>query len=157
MRSLEYWTKYLEQQEEELRRALEQRTASERPSRAAAEPDAAPGRQVDTVRLQETAVGLRKQLRRRSPAGDGRRQEVAQRSYKRFRETREEFLERLLDPQLTLEDAARILNVCPTTVRRYTNKGLLKHHRTAGNQRRFRLSDVLAFLQSQSGGEEAAD
>ena len=75
-------------------------------------------------------------------------EEVAQNSYKRFMETREDLVARLLDPTLSLEEAARILNVCPTTVRRYTNKGKLKHFRTAGNQRRFRLSDVLVFVES---------
>jgi excisionase family DNA binding protein len=77
--------------------------------------------------------------------------EIAQNSYKRaFRESRLELIHRLLDPTLSLEDTARLLNVCPTTVRRYTNKGLLTHQRTAGDQRRFRLSDVLAFLEAQS-------
>jgi excisionase family DNA binding protein len=75
--------------------------------------------------------------------------EIAQHSYKAFKETREELLERLIDPQISLEDAARILNVCPTTVRRYTNRGLLKHIRTPGNQRRFKLSEVLSLLESQ--------
>lgn len=75
--------------------------------------------------------------------------EVAQNSYKRsFRESREELMARLLDPIVSLEEAARILNVCPTTVRRYTNRGLLQHYRTAGNQRRFRLSDVVVFMES---------
>jgi excisionase family DNA binding protein len=85
-------------------------------------------------------------------------QEVAQHSYKQFKETRDEMIQRLLDPSLSLEEAARILNVCPTTVRRYTNRGVLPHFRTVGNQRRFRLSDVLAFLETLSGhsgdGEE---
>ena len=77
--------------------------------------------------------------------------EIAQNSYtKAFKESRGEMIQRLLDPQLTLEEAARILNVCPTTVRRYTNRGVLKHLRTAGNQRRFRLSDVLAFMESST-------
>ncbi|HOK52944.1 MAG TPA: helix-turn-helix domain-containing protein [Armatimonadota bacterium] len=78
------------------------------------------------------------------------KQEVAQHSYKQFKETREELIARLLDPTLSLEETARILNVCPTTVRRYTNRGVLRHIRTVGNQRRFRLSDVLAFLESQT-------
>jgi excisionase family DNA binding protein len=65
------------------------------------------------------------------------------------KETREELLARLLDPELTLEEAAQVLNVCPTTVRRYTNRGVLPHYRTIGNQRRFRLSQVLAFLETQ--------
>ncbi|MGC8862134.1 MAG: helix-turn-helix domain-containing protein [Armatimonadota bacterium] len=81
-------------------------------------------------------------------------EEVAQHSYKTFKESRASLIERLLDPVVTLEDAARILNVCPTTVRRYTNRGILKHYRTAGNQRRFRLSDVLAFLEKQMAGNK---
>ncbi len=76
--------------------------------------------------------------------------EVAQNSYKQFKESREDLISRLLDPMISLEETARILNVCPTTVRRYTNKGTLNHIRTAGNQRRFRLSDVLAFLEAQA-------
>lgn len=77
--------------------------------------------------------------------------ETAKGSYKReFRETRIELIKRLLDPTLSLEDTARLLNVCPTTVRRYTNRGLLTHQRTSGDQRRFKLSDVLAFLEAQS-------
>ncbi|MEN6372635.1 MAG: helix-turn-helix domain-containing protein [Armatimonadota bacterium] len=84
-------------------------------------------------------------------------QEVAQRSYKRFKETREDLIARLLDPTLSLEETARILNVCPTTVRRYTNRGALKHLRTVGNQRRFRLSDILAFLESQPGTDAESD
>lgn len=77
-------------------------------------------------------------------------EEKAQKYYKKpFRESREDLIRRLLDPELTLEETARILGVCPTTVRRYTNRGWLKHHRTVGNQRRFRLSDVLEFLEKQ--------
>ena len=113
--------------------------------------------------------------------------EIAQSSYKRpFQEKRHELIERLLDPILSLEDTARLLNVCPTTVRRYTNKGILTYYRkdtqrsangseaggkseeevkdrTNGDgeigekeigeketrQRRFRLSDILAFLETQ--------
>ena len=76
--------------------------------------------------------------------------EIAQNSYKTFKETRGELIQRLLDPVISLEEAARVLNVCPTTVRRYTNRGVLRHIRTAGNQRRFRLSDVLVFMESGS-------
>jgi excisionase family DNA binding protein len=84
-------------------------------------------------------------------------EEVAQKYYTRgFKETRHQLIERLLDPTLTLEDTARVLGVCPTTVRRYTNRGVLPHHRTVGQQRRFRLSDVLAFLEQTSRGGGAA-
>lgn len=104
-----------------------------------------------------------------------REEEVAQYSYKRpFEENRQELIARLLDPVLTLEETARLLNVCPTTVRRYTNKGILTHYRkeperrsaqngdaTEGDsvketrQRRFRLSDILAFLEAQQSALEA--
>lgn len=80
-------------------------------------------------------------------------EEIAQNSYKTFKETREQLIQRLLDPIISLEEAARVLNVCPTTVRRYTNRGVLKHYRTAGNQRRFKLSDVLAFMESGKRSE----
>lgn len=73
----------------------------------------------------------------------------------RFRESRQELIERLVDPTLSLEQTAVILGVCPTTVRRYTNKGLLRHFRTKGNQRRFRLSDVVEFMESRAAEIEA--
>lgn len=73
----------------------------------------------------------------------------------RARESRQELLQRLVDPTLTLEETALILEVCPTTVRRYTNKGLLRHFRTKGNQRRFRFSDVLEFMESRAAEIEA--
>jgi len=72
-------------------------------------------------------------------------------------ETREELLRRLVDPTLTLEETACILEVCPTTVRRYTNRGILPHERSAGNQRRFKLSSVLAFKEDQQGRKETDD
>lgn len=90
-----------------------------------------------------------------------RSRDVAQNSYKApFQETREELVQRLLDPELTLEETARLLDVCPTTVRRYTNKGLLRCFRTPGNQRRFRLSDVFEFMEhrfADSGGDSPDD
>lgn len=64
-------------------------------------------------------------------------------------ETREEILERLVNPTLTLEEVAKIVGVCKATIRRYTAQGVLPHYRTPGNQRRFKLNDVLQFLESQ--------
>jgi excisionase family DNA binding protein len=63
-----------------------------------------------------------------------------------FRESRKDLVRRLLDPELSLEETARLLGVCPATVRRYTNREWLTHHRTDGGQRRFRLSDVVRFV-----------
>jgi excisionase family DNA binding protein len=67
-----------------------------------------------------------------------------------FEETREQLIQRLADPTLTLEETARLLDVCTATVRRYANRGHLPHHRTVGQQRRFRLSDVVLFLERRA-------
>jgi excisionase family DNA binding protein len=84
-------------------------------------------------------------------------EEVAEKYYTRgFRESRKDLIERLLNPTLTLEETARVLGVCPATVRRYTNRGILPHYRTVGQQRRFRLSDVLMFLEQQFIGKRGA-
>jgi excisionase family DNA binding protein len=72
-----------------------------------------------------------------------------------FEETREQLIVRLLDPILTLEETAKILDVCPATVRRYANRGNLTHHRTLGQQRRFKLSDVMAFLDKRAAKQQA--
>jgi excisionase family DNA binding protein len=63
-----------------------------------------------------------------------------------FKESRQELIQRLLDPVLSLEETSRLLGVCPATVRRYTNRGWLTHHRSEGGQRRFRLSDIVKFV-----------
>lgn len=72
-----------------------------------------------------------------------------------FKETRQDLIKRLLDPELSLEETSRLLGVCPATVRRYTNRGWLTHHRTAGGQRRFRLSGVVQFVQVHGRFPEA--
>ena len=64
-----------------------------------------------------------------------------------FKESRDELMRRLLDPELTLEEVSRLLGVCPATVRRYTKRGWLAHVRTQGGQRRFRLSGVVNFVE----------
>jgi len=72
-----------------------------------------------------------------------------------FKETRQELVRRLLDPELSLEETSRLLGVCPATVRRYTNRGWLTHHRTNGGQRRFRLSDIVKFVDEHGRFPEA--
>lgn len=64
-----------------------------------------------------------------------------------FKESRNDLIKRLLDPELSLEETSRLLGVCPATVRRYTNREWLTHHRTSGGQRRFRLSDIVRFVE----------
>lgn len=64
-------------------------------------------------------------------------------------ETREEIVRRVLDPELTLHEAAAVLNLSKATLRRYTDQGKLPCRRTAGGQRRFTLSAVLALLEQR--------
>lgn len=66
-------------------------------------------------------------------------------------ETREEIIRRLLDPELSVHEAAALLNVSKATLRRYTDSGKLDCFRTAGGQRRFKLSMVLALLETDAG------
>lgn len=64
-------------------------------------------------------------------------------------ETRAQMLERLTNPQISLHEASVILRKCPATVRNYCDAGWLPHQRTVGNQRRFYLRDVLAYLKAR--------
>ncbi|HLA24175.1 MAG TPA: helix-turn-helix domain-containing protein [bacterium] len=66
-------------------------------------------------------------------------------------ETREEIIQRLLDPELSVHEAAALLNVSKATLRRYTDSGKLACFRTAGGQRRFKLSTVLALFETGAG------
>ncbi len=123
-----------------------------------AKPVAAPTPQVGAAEpksAEERLDRLPRHLRTLSALEDV--PEIAQNSYKTFKETRAQLIERLLDPVVSLEEAARILNVCPTTVRRYTNRGALKCIRTAGNQRRFKLSEVLSFMEKGQNGRGGSD
>lgn len=72
-----------------------------------------------------------------------------QRLTRRSRLDREELIDKLLDPVISLEEAATLIGVCKTTVRRYTNNGELECLRTPGAQRRFKLSQVLEFVKKR--------
>lgn len=71
-------------------------------------------------------------------------------------ESREEIIQRLLDPELSVHEAAALLNVSKATLRRYTDSGKLACYRSAGGQRRFKLSAVLALLESGMGPAPAS-
>lgn len=112
-----------------------------------AEPSGAQALQ-ETAETESETARLNRLRRHWESLSETQARDTAQRSYKApFQESREALLQRLLDPEMTLEETARLLDVCPTTVRRYTNRGMLRHFRTPGNQRRFRLSDVLEFME----------
>jgi excisionase family DNA binding protein len=52
-----------------------------------------------------------------------------------------------IDPMLTTRDVAEMLNVHINTVRRWSNRGVLKAYRiTVRGDRRFRRADIVEFL-----------
>ena len=60
------------------------------------------------------------------------------------------------DELLDIEQAARFLNVSETSLRRWTNSGRLACLRVGRRrERRFRMADLLAFLESQPAGVTA--
>lgn len=61
-------------------------------------------------------------------------------------ETRRELINRLENPQISLHEAATLLNLCRATIRRYADEGTLPSVRTAGGQRRFYYQDIKEFV-----------
>ena len=64
----------------------------------------------------------------------------------------------MIDPDglLDIHEAARLLGVSATSLRRWTNSGLLPHLRIGGKrERRFRRGDLLAFLDPAPAGPAA--
>ena len=56
-----------------------------------------------------------------------------------------------IDPMLTVNDVARLLNVHINTVRRWSNQGILKAYRVGSRgDRRFRQEDITSFLSQES-------
>lgn len=111
------------------------RKAGPRPS-----PDPRTRLQVHLARQQPLPIDLGQDIQARRKGGR-----------RPLTETREEIIQRLLDPEVTLHEASAILNLSKATLRRYTDQGKLPCIRTAGGQRRFRLSDLLAFLEQKEG------
>ena len=163
MRSLQDWMKYLEQQEQSVKEGniepnvLEQEiTGPEIMLDDVPFPPTADSPMVTSITPVDdndpsaTAVEEAVRLRKKPPPRVPIQTVKVPKTKKTVKEpeTRQQLLQRLLDPLISLEEAAKLLEVCPTTVRRYTNKGLLKHIRTTGNQRRFKLSDILGFMES---------
>jgi excisionase family DNA binding protein len=53
-----------------------------------------------------------------------------------------------MDEWLSLSDAAKLLGVHPSTVRLWSDKGVLPTHRTSGGHRRYRRSEVLLWAKT---------
>jgi excisionase family DNA binding protein len=78
----------------------------------------------------------------------GSDEEIEQDPKKRVRlkpESRDQLLERLRNPQLSLHEASILLRVSRATVRRYADSSRLPCQRTPGGQRRFFLRDIEMF------------
>ena len=66
-------------------------------------------------------------------------------------ELKNALLDRELNRMLTITEAAEILGVSCTSLRRYANEGKIKAYRVgSGRHRRFRKRDVLEYLERNS-------
>jgi len=148
------WIKYRDEQLEK----VEKRQEDERGGAEAAERDDRSevqkvadevAQRADETQARRLQALVSRQQRLPLDVRETRQQAQANEAASGVKQTREELIERLLDPTLTLRETATLIGVCPTTVRRYTKRGVLKCFRTPGNQRRFRLSDVLDFIERQ--------
>jgi excisionase family DNA binding protein len=54
----------------------------------------------------------------------------------------------MIDEWLSLSDAAKLLGVHPSTVRLWSDKGVLPTHRTSGGHRRYRRNEVILWAKT---------
>lgn len=161
MRDLRDWYSYLERSVKDARPPSDSRNATATSVQVPDAPPApsnriAPARPAapDAVRLRRPRKHAKPiELQQPLPMDLGPLRAARRVGRPLLTETREEIIRRLLDPELTLHEAAAVLNLSKATLRRYTDQGKLLCRRTAGGQRRFRLSDILALLEQR--GEEA--
>jgi len=169
LQSLRDWYRYLERQMQVSLSEEQDLSASPDPARLPHPPETAPYPRADPPRGRARsdpagiAEGKSGSAVRDAPAepmlaGEGLRPLASGMGSRQRRggrrpitETREEIIRRVLDPELTLHEAAAILRVSKATLRRYTAQGRLTCRRTKGGQRRFRLSALLTFLDRRSG------
>jgi excisionase family DNA binding protein len=62
----------------------------------------------------------------------------------------------MTDEWLSLSDAAKLLGVHPSTVRLWSDKGVLPVHKTQGGHRRYQRGEILLWAESNSKSKEDA-
>jgi excisionase family DNA binding protein len=62
----------------------------------------------------------------------------------------------MTDEWLSLSDAAKLLGVHPSTVRLWSDKGMLPVHKTQGGHRRYKRGEILLWAESNSKSREEA-
>ncbi len=139
MRTLREWYRYLDQQAR-----LVERLYSGRKLQARIEGPAVPPRRPDIPAPPPERTAAKETAARPVPSSPGR---------PRLERNRRQVLHRLLDPEVTLHEAALLLSVSKSTLRRYTDSGRLPSFRSPGGQRRFHLSELLAFVEETRAGD----
>ena len=62
----------------------------------------------------------------------------------------------MTDEWLSLSDAAKLLGVHPSTVRLWSDKGVLPVHKTQGGHRRYKRGEILLWAETNSKSKEEA-
>lgn len=62
----------------------------------------------------------------------------------------------MTDEWLSLSDAAKLLGVHPSTVRLWSDKGMLPVHKTQGGHRRYKRREILLWAETNSRSREEA-
>ncbi len=62
----------------------------------------------------------------------------------------------MTDEWLSLSDAAKLLGVHPSTVRLWSDKGVLPVHKTQGGHRRYKRGEILLWAETNSRSKEDA-
>ena len=60
----------------------------------------------------------------------------------------------MADEWLSLSDVAEVLGVHPSTVRLWSDKGILPTHKTQGGHRRYKSAEILLWVEASRGANE---
>lgn len=153
MRTLREWYRYLDQQA----RLVERLYSGRAPLGRAEVPVAPPLRSDASLPARERPVAAKDVVSRRDQPSKMRPAPPHSPGRPRLERSRQQVLHRLLDPEVTLHEAALLLNISKSTLRRYTDSDRLPSFRSPGGQRRFHLSELLAFVENRRGGARRRD